>query len=318
MKMKKLIKVFFIGIMLITISSCSDEYIYEKMPVEEFEVSENIYLKKEELHIENEILSKPEQIISDGEYLYICDSENNRILKCGLNGESPCSIGCIGNGKCEFIKPKCIAINSENICVYDYGNKRIQIISKTGEFIKEYLLDDFNHLSYVTDVEITDNNSVYFSIISFNDSINEAGIYKATDEGYVLIKDLAVSNLGKDNDSKDVFYILKCELKNKSEWGSGYSEIGRISERNVSIVAAVSNFYSPVDIALVGDNIYVWDNAFKSIDKFSINGKYTETIYNEPINNEIKLYYGFCADYQGNFYISDRDSNKIYKLIACT
>lgn len=311
--MKRIIRIFILGVVGIILSSCSNDVAYEKMPVDDFEVNEEICFEKQILDIEGETLIQPEKIASDGENLYICDSGNNRILKCGLDGKATYSIGSLGNGNGEFINPKIISVNDTKLCVYDYGNKRIQLLTKSGEYLKEYSLDKFHTSTYLVDLAIDNNDKIYFSNVAFHDFINEAGIYCIEENDYVQIKKYAAGNLCINTDSNVLYFFSRFEPDSDSNWKSGYCEFGEISDKTFYPKKAISDFYSSVDAVYESGSEYVYNSCMQCIDMFDPNGHYQATVFMEPVVNDYE-YVGFCSDFCGNLYLSDKKNNAIYKL----
>ena len=69
--------------------------------------------------------------------IFIADSKHNRILVFGSKGEFLYEIGKRGKGKGEFHKPFDIKIDTEgNLVVSEFGNDRVQILSKQGKVHK--------------------------------------------------------------------------------------------------------------------------------------------------------------------------------------
>lgn len=311
--MKRTLYLFMIFALSTILSSCSKGSEYEKLPIEPFEINEEICLEKSVFNIENESISQPEKITSDGKNLFICDTGNNRILICDLDGKNTRSIGSLGNGPCEFIKPQIVSVNSDKLCVYDFGNERIQLLTKDGEYLSEYSLNNFGELSELVDMEIDNEDNIYFSVITYNDSLNKSGIYTIRNGELTHIKPYSVSNMCFDDKNKNLYYISKYEPETKLSWTTGYCEFGKISNNVLDFQKGISDFYSSLDILYYDNSIYVYNYSLQSIDKFDTSGNYQATLFSEPTENEFS-YSGFCTDYQGNFYLADRKNNTIYKL----
>lgn len=88
--------------------------------------------------------------VDDENNLYVVDRNNNRIqkfdedgklvAKWGSNGGNGCSDPLLesGSGKGEFLLPAGICVWKEYIVVADWGNSRVQIFDKDGEYISEF------------------------------------------------------------------------------------------------------------------------------------------------------------------------------------
>lgn len=308
----KFIKCVLASILAITLSSCSKDIDYNKAAVEPFEIKENICYEKQIINIDGEILMQPENISSDGEHLYICDTGNSRIIKCDLNGEMPQPIGKLGNDVGEFVSPKIVAVNENKMCVYDYGNNRIQLLTKDGEYLMEYSLESFHSSSYLIDLEIDNNDKIYFSMIAFQDYIEESGVYCIEKDNYICIKPYTVGNLCVDDENM-VYYFSKFEPESNSSWSTGYCEFAKISDNTFCLQKAISEFYSSIDTVYEDGYVYVYNSCLQCIDCFDTLGNYQVTVFREPVENDFE-YNGFCTDFKGNFYLSDKNNNGVYKL----
>ncbi len=84
----------------------------------------------------------PVGVCTDGvEYVYICDHDNNRVLMSDLNLRRVVKVlGKTGNKAGEFDCPIEICYHSNCVYVLDRENKRIQIYSRTGLFLKIFSL----------------------------------------------------------------------------------------------------------------------------------------------------------------------------------
>ena len=298
---------------LCSCSSDSDKFLQEKLPVQDIKPKEDILYTKEEFDIGGE-LKKPEKMAIDDEYLYICDTGNDKIIKYGLNNNQVEEIGYIGSGKGEFNTPKCIAVNDDKLCVYDFGNDRIQLLTKQGDYISEYSIkDNFSHSATVVDVEINSDDEIYFSLISYGENIQESGVYCLSENKAELLKSLLVGNMGVNFSNNDLYYFSKYETQIDTEWKTGYAEFGVINQQKIELKKGISNMYSSIDITVVDNQVYVYDDCGQAIDEFNFNGEYQKTIFSEPVENDFS-YSGFCSDSQGNLYLSDKNNNAIYIL----
>lgn len=75
--------------------------------------------------------SSPNSICSDGTYLYVADTNNNRIQKFSLAGEYVGKAGkedcTAGSGNGEFNQPICIRHYNGNLYISDLNNNRVQV-----------------------------------------------------------------------------------------------------------------------------------------------------------------------------------------------
>lgn len=306
-------KLFTLLLLPAFLCGCNAEIAQEKAEVIPFDIKENICYSKEIFEIKGAELASPNQIASIDDMLFICDTENDRVIKCDLQGNMLCEIGGLGTSEGEFVEPCCIAVSSSGICVYDRGSKRIQTFSFNGDFISEfYLSDKFSAAASVVDIAISEEGIVYFSLLSFAKHLSEAGLYTLYNGELTKIRDLAVGYLTANGET--IYYMSKYELKNETEWTSGYAEIFKIQSNEISRLSAFSDFYSANGLDFMNEKIYTYNFCGPSLDVFSIDGMYIETLFSEPVRNDF-VYRGFCCDDEGNFYLSDSNSNLIYRLV---
>lgn len=92
----------------------------------------------EEFRLDNE-LRRPAGMHHDLEgNLYICDTERDRIVVLDLSGRHLYDIGRYGWGREQFQKPQDLFVSRNDILfVADTGNRRIQVLSRTGRFQSE-------------------------------------------------------------------------------------------------------------------------------------------------------------------------------------
>lgn len=306
-------KLFIFLLLSAFLCGCNAKIAQEKAEVIPFDIKENICYSKEIFEIKGTKLSVPNQIASVDNMLFICDTENDRVIKCDLQGNMLCEIGGLGTSEGEFVEPCCIAVSSSEICVYDRGSKRIQTFSINGDFISEfYLSDKFSSVAGVEDIAISEEGVVYFSIISFVKHLSEAGLYALRNGELTKLRDLTVGCLTANGDT--VYYMSKYELKSETEWTCGYAEIFEIKNNEISRLSAFSDFYSPIGLEIMDEKIYTYNNSGQSLDAFSLDEKYIEILFSEPVRNDF-VYRGFCCDDEGNFYLSDSNCNLIYRLV---
>jgi hypothetical protein len=69
-------------------------------------------------------------------YVYICDYRANNIKILNSSGSFIKTIGKEGQGPGEFNRPYDIAVTDERLIIWDMGNRRLDALTKDGEFIK--------------------------------------------------------------------------------------------------------------------------------------------------------------------------------------
>jgi len=75
-------------------------------------------------------LNRPRSVAVGGDYLYVTDTESNRIQVFGQNGQHIKSFGQSGLGPSEFQFPLCISQQNDLLAVTDCDNHRVQIFDR--------------------------------------------------------------------------------------------------------------------------------------------------------------------------------------------
>ena len=307
-------KVSFVIIMciLLLFCGCKSDIKQEKAEVTPYIRVDNISYEKVPFEIKGIELSSPQQIAALGDMLYICDLGNSRVIVCDLQGNAVNEIGRIGPTQGGFIEPTCIAVSDSQICVYDRRGSKILVLTPGGEPVLEYdLSETFSPISEVVNIEIIDDGTVYFSLVSFSKHIGDAGVYMIKGSNTVKISDLTVGCLTEHGNN--IYFMSKYELDDDKNWISGYAELLTITGEKYERISAFSNSYSAVGIECSDNRIYAYNDCFQCVDAFSLNGDYIATLFSEPVQNNF-IYKGFCMDKNGNFYLSDSRGNVIYRL----
>ena len=81
-------------------------------------------------------MNSPNSFQYYNDYIYITDTNNNRIIKVNLDGKIVKEIGKSGNGDLEFLKPSCITVINDLIYIFDKDNVKIKIYDLDFSFIK--------------------------------------------------------------------------------------------------------------------------------------------------------------------------------------
>ncbi|MDD8021214.1 MAG: 6-bladed beta-propeller [Acidobacteriota bacterium] len=101
------------------------------------EAQEIIHYSAVELELkgtsERPFFYRPSALVIDGQELYLLETGDNRIQVYNRQGTQLREIGRKGNGPGEFDSPQGLDVFSQQICVADTFNSRIQILDKTGK-----------------------------------------------------------------------------------------------------------------------------------------------------------------------------------------
>lgn len=298
---------------LLLFTGCKANAVQDKAKVTPYSQVKEICYTKQEFEIHGIKLSSPQQIVSRNDILFICDSGNSRIIKCDLQGNMIGEFGKSGSTSSIFVDPICIDVSSSQICVYDRRSSKIQVITMDGEPIWEYdLKEKFSFISEIVDVEMREDETVCFSLIAHGKYIGESGIYSLKEGEITKISSYTVGYLTSIADN--IYFMSKYELKDDNSWISGYAEMLRISENGLERVSAFSDSYSAVGIDCFDSKLYTYNFCSQSVEVFSTDGRYISTVFAEPVVNDF-VYRGFCADKDGNLYLSDSAGNTLYKLV---
>lgn len=298
---------------LLLCSGCKANAVQDKAKVTPYSQIKEICYTKQEFEINGIELSSPQQIASHDDILFICDSGNSRIIKCDLKGNVISEFGGLGSMTGNFVEPICIDVSSSQICVYDRGSSKIQVLSLDGKPLWEYdLKEKFNFISDIVDVEICEDGTVYFSLIAYGKHTGESGIYSLKEGEITRISSCTVGYMTSLEDN--IYFMSKYELEDDNNWISGYAEMLKITDGNWERVSAFSDSFSAEGVDSFDGKLYTFNCCSQSVEVFSPDGGYISAVFAEPVVNDF-VYRGFCADKYGNLYLSDSAGNTIYKLV---
>lgn len=126
----------------------------------------------------------PESIVYDREsYLWVADTGNNRVVKFDLKGNFVMNVGGPGSGNGQFDEPCEVGVDfykeqGNKLYVLDRGNKRVQVFTSKGQFVKAFPLKELNTPSSMA---IDLDGNVWVSDIALNK------IFKYTNNGKLLL-----------------------------------------------------------------------------------------------------------------------------------
>ncbi len=298
---------------LLLCSGCKANAVQDKAEIIPYSQVKEICYVKQEFKINGIELSSPQQIASYDDILFICDTGNSRIIKCDLKGNVISEFGGLGSMTGNFVEPICIDVSSSQICVYDRGRDKIQVLTLDGEPLWEYdLKEKFNFISDIVDVEICEDETVYFSLVAYGKHTGNSGIYLLKAGDIAKISSCTVGYLTGIEDN--IYFMSKYELGDDNNWISGYAEMLKITDDNSERVSAFSDSFSAEGVDHFDRKLYTFNYCSQSVESFSTDGRYISTVFAEPVVNDF-VYRGFCADKYGNLYLSDSAGNTIYKLV---
>jgi DNA-binding beta-propeller fold protein YncE len=105
--------------------------------------------------------------------IYVADTGNNRILKCGQRGELLREAGGFGFGREQFDRPVDVwAGNGLDVFVVDYNNQRLERYDKDLNYIASYYSDELQNESlqfgYPAAVGFSNNGEIFLADHEFN------------------------------------------------------------------------------------------------------------------------------------------------------
>src|SRR3989339_2210777 len=265
-------------------------------------------------------INQPSGVATDGTYLYIADTNNNRIVKrLASNFTYVTEIGSLGTGNDQFSYPYGIATDGTYIYVVDTGNTRI---------VKRLASD----LSYVAQIGSSGSGDDQFSVpngiatdgtyIYIADTFNNRIVKRlASDLSYVS----KIVSFGSGNDqfsspngiATDGTYVYVADSSN-------HRIVKRLATDALTYVSKIGSsgsgndqFYSPYGIATDGTYIYVADTSNNRIVKrLASDLSYVSQIGTLGTgNDQFSSPSGIATD-GTNVYVADTGNNRIVKRLA--
>ena len=224
-------------------------------------------------------------------YVYVTDSNLNRVQKFTSSGQFVTKWGSSGTGDGQFRRAKGIAVDSQgNVYVADAGNNRTQKFTSSGQFVTKWGSSGTGNgeFSYPHGITVDKSGNVYVSDLG-----NSNRIQKFTSDGQFI-----------------------------TSWGgSTYYELA--SNKG----GGPSPLNTPIGLATdLSGNVYVSDNQFMRIIKFTPQGQFITTWGKKWNDNDIAhgafgsgngefFYpYGIAVDSGGKVYVADSYNNRIQKF----
>jgi DNA-binding beta-propeller fold protein YncE len=157
---KKKIKILF-AFWMLSFFFCLPAFVEE----EPFSKELNLLNKFGGLDVPSEqILANPCDIaISSKGFIYVLDSEDNNLKVFEKDGIFFKCIGRKGQGPGEFVRPWTVSIAEDNICITDTGNRRVQIFSKDGMYLRSYKVP----VGYGVGLAFDEKGSLYLNTKGF-------------------------------------------------------------------------------------------------------------------------------------------------------
>ena len=284
------------------------------LEVSEYNNTENIITKEQ--FVEDKTHSGLCGVVCANEDLFVVSKGDNCVIQYTNSGDIKNTFGIVGNGEGEFSSPVAICEFDNMIYIADENDGRVQVFDLDGNCLKKYYIDEINDSDIsVLDVEV-DEKYLYISVASFNR--NRAKIYmidKVTGEYKKIGKD-NMGVFGRDNNNNIYFAQAFDYFKDGDNDGyqDGDSYICTISDGKLVKLFELPEKYSPSDLFVFDDQLYIFSRAYSQIDVFELNGTYIKTIFSESSTVSNRGLGYMDIDKNGIVYLSDRENSIIYKL----
>jgi len=307
-KLKIILGLLFVSVLLY---GCEKD---EEKALENFRFNETKTYDISDFIDETSGLKTPQGIVYAADALYVADEDNDCINKYDKEGNLLSVFGGTGNGDGELLSPVALATDlDENIYVAEKGNLRIQVFDKNGKLVKCINLNKLkqNKISELFDIDVSDNDTIYLTVKTYEK--DKCKLYAIKDDKVLSLEKEISGVLGTDSTKEHMAYIQSYKWENGYLVGAtGY--IGMLESDKIRYLNTLPNKYSASDVVIYNNFIYAYSSGYATLDKFSMEGNYIETIFSQEASSENRGMSYMTVDNQGNFYINDSVNSKIYKI----
>ncbi|MBO5143641.1 MAG: hypothetical protein J6C46_11750 [Clostridia bacterium] len=275
----------------------------------------------------DELISK-EQFVEEKSYgdlsgmvcknkdIFVVSKQDNCVLKYSNDGELLKKIGMLGNGDGELSRPVAICEFDNMIYVADENDGRIQVFDLEGNYKNKYCIDELND-SYVSILDIVvDTKKIYISVATFKKNLMYIYVIDKSNGEYEKLGKSCMGVLGKDVDN-NIYFAQSFEYyedSNSNGYEDGESYISTVVDGNVVKLFQLPEQYSPSDVTVYNNQIYVFSRAYTQIDVFELNGTYVRTVFSESSSVSNRGLGYMDIDENGVIYLSDNENGIIYKV----
>ncbi len=235
---------------------------------------------------------------------HIWATEASKIEEFSSTGTPITHFGTSGHGEGQVESLQGIAIDSENhVWLADTGNSRIQELSSTGTYIRQYP---------TTPTPVTLNNPKGFLLAS-------TGSWLLADTGNSRLQEATSSgNLNRQsfwqaNQTEGVGLDAKggIWLTNSAEGNLSRESSAMVPEYSIHAFGTEGKFSEPSGIAFTGEKMYVTDRGSNHIYEFE-KGNYVRTFGESGTGNgQLAKPHGVAIDSKGNVWVADTGNNRI-------
>jgi hypothetical protein len=302
--MKNLLCLFTLTLYLAACQSKDKTPILEVVPSTEDNYDLQIF-NKEDIGLKN-----PAGICFHKEAIYICDSEQNCIIKVNKDLQYLDSYGTLGMEDGNFSKPMDICFDNGYFYVLDSKNNRIQKFTEDFTYVQSFQLETLASAQgfgqYIS-LAVFDNR-IYVSVFAAEQS--DANIYYYDGKEWNVLADKTIGYLCKGNEK--VYFANMMEPKPESResgFSTGANSFYEIVEDKLSEVRRIPDSYTPTALSYDQENMYMISAGTGFIYRYTIGSDEMVKMFSLP-NFGLIMY--SCVDDEGNIYISDNDHGDFY------
>jgi len=262
-------------------------------------------------------LEKPLGILCREQDILVVDHKKNTIYQYNYEGKVIGSIGDTGNGVMEFLCPTAITSYQNNIYILDALNYRIQILDEGLNYVSSIPLEELSpdpdkEIFWYSDIVVKNENEIYLTTNCTAEAYTN--IYLIKDQKEQSIWRTEFNGYGAVFDDK-VYFALSYELVKNGKI-SGQSYFLNLDKEGKVAKIDVPYKFSPADLIATNDYLYIVNTMFMSLDRFSLEGEYIDTLYKFTQKLEDVFYHPnyLSIDKNGDFYLTDYENLKILKV----
>lgn len=266
----------------------------------------------QELALEEPGIGNPGGICIYNDSIYVCDTENNCIVRLSKDLEREESFGMLGMEEGNFSKPRDITFADGCFYVLDEGNCRVQKFAADFTYLEMYdmprLCSQYSdeHVSIAVDGE----GVIYVSVLS-PDPL-DAYIYTYRDDGWETIGERAIGYLCAGEENIYFANTLEMEVGEKTTaMQSGKNMLYMLEEKGLSLMARIDNKYAPTALTFWDGSFYMISAANGYVNCFTGESDRFKTLFALP-KDGYSLYMYMAIDEAGNFYIADCENGCLY------
>ena len=278
--MKKNLKkmMFFLTLLiLITVLSFIIFIWNENNEISDFKMILNEDIEVEKWTFEKTGVTEPGGIVFLDDHLFVTDKASNTIVIMDREGnymrKNP-------DDGLNLINPTIIKTDGETLYVIDSGNNQLKILSENLDLINSINLPVLDRSSEYCDLEII-NENIYLSAIKAHGG--DAAIYRLKKNGTVhKIGEKFIGYLSNSNNELMAENSLEF-YGNAGNQGvkTGKNSLFKVSNEELKKEFDYVSGYMPLDFLFHDDHIYVFSAGLASLDKYTMDGHYIETLLKE-------------------------------------